>query len=142
MMRRLNEAFLDTAYAVALSAASDRYHATALALSEQMERDNTRIVTTSAVLMEIGNALSKLRYRPAEVALLDALEHDPSVEVVSLSDELFAHAFELYRARTDKEWGLIDCISFIVMRDRGLVAALTTDDHFRQAGFQVLLSSL
>lgn len=40
-------------------------------------------------------------------------------------------AVELYRERDDKEWGLVDCVSFIVMRDREICDALTTDDHFR-----------
>ncbi|MFM6264927.1 MAG: PIN domain-containing protein, partial [Dolichospermum sp.] len=41
--------------------------------------------------------------------------------------------------REDKEWGLVDCISFIVMQDRGISDALTTDIHFQQAGFRALL---
>jgi len=39
----------------------------------------------------------------------------------------------------DKEWGLTDCISFIVMGDHGLTDASTTDEHFEQAGFRALL---
>lgn len=39
----------------------------------------------------------------------------------------------------DKEWGMTDCISFVVMQDMGIIDALTTDDHFRQAGFRALL---
>ncbi len=39
----------------------------------------------------------------------------------------------------DKEQGLTDCISFIVMQDMGIIDALTTDDHFRQAGFRASL---
>ena len=39
----------------------------------------------------------------------------------------------------DKEWGITDCISFVVMQDLGLVEALTTDEHFKQAGFRSLL---
>ncbi|MFM5956954.1 MAG: PIN domain-containing protein, partial [Dolichospermum sp.] len=41
--------------------------------------------------------------------------------------------------REDKEWGLVDCISFIVMQDRGITDALTADTHFQQAGFRALL---
>jgi len=136
---RFAEVFLDTAYAIALSASNDRFHREAEALAIQMERDDTRIVTTRAILLEIGNALSKQRYRQAAVALLEALEADPHVEIVPISDELFAQAFQLYRSRADKEWGLIDCLSFTVMQSRGISAVLTTDDHFRQAGFHVLL---
>lgn len=39
----------------------------------------------------------------------------------------------------DKEWGITDCISFIIMKDYALTDALTADDHFRQAGFKPLL---
>jgi len=45
----------------------------------------------------------------------------------------------LFCSRLDKEWGLIDCVSFIVMQERGLTNALTTDEHFEQAGFRALL---
>ena len=140
-MSRLAEAFLDSAYAIALAAASDEYHAKADQLAEQMEHDGTKIVTTRAVLLEIGNALGKQRYRTAAVSLLLALEDDPNVEIVPLTEDLFARAFELYRSRPDKEWGLIDCTSFIIMRERGITAALTPDNHFRQAGFRVLLQA-
>jgi predicted nucleic acid-binding protein len=44
----------------------------------------------------------------------------------------------LYRSRADKDWGLTDCLSFVVMSERCLTEALTTDEHFRQAGYRVL----
>ena len=134
-----SEVFLDTAYAIALSSPKDMYHARAEALADELEQRQVRLVTTRAVLLEIGSALARQRFRSAAVALLDALEHDPTVEIVSLSEVLFARAFQSYRARPDKEWGLTDCVSFTVMIDRGLTEALTTDDHFRQAGFHALL---
>lgn len=39
----------------------------------------------------------------------------------------------------DKEWGLTDCISFIIMKEFGIKKALTTDEHFLQNGFKALL---
>ena len=138
-MNRVNEAFLDAAFAIALSSPGDQFHARAVELAERMEREGTTIVTTRAVLLEIGNALSKSRYRADSVALLQSLETDPKVEITSLTDDLFSRALQLYSERLDKEWGLIDCVSFIVMQDRGIQGALTTDHHFRQAGFEVLL---
>ena len=137
----MTEVFLDAAYAIALSASNDQYHQQALILADKLEASRVRLVTTRAVILEIGNALAKSRYRRAAISLLDALEQDPNVEIVPLSEALYAQAFRLYKDRTDKEWGLIDCISFIVMQERGLTQALTTDQHFRQAGFQILLHS-
>ena len=42
----------------------------------------------------------------------------------------------------DKECGLTDCVSFVVMQERNLTQALTTDRHFGQAGFADLLANL
>jgi uncharacterized protein len=98
------DVFLDAAYAIALAARSDQLHARAVALAEQLEESRARLVTTQAVLLEIGNALSKRRYRGASVQLLSSIEVDPTIEVVALSSDLYAKAFELYRGRPDKEW--------------------------------------
>jgi predicted nucleic acid-binding protein len=72
----LAEVFLDTAYAIALSSPNDQFNPQAIALAEQLEARGSRLVTTRAVLLEIGNALSKQRYRQAAVQLLDSLEAD------------------------------------------------------------------
>ena len=131
--------FLDAAYAIALSVPNDLYHALAILLADRLEVEKTRMVTTHAVLLEIGNALSKQRHREAAIKLLHSLEADPNVEIVPLSQSLYARAFRFYRERLDKEWGLTDCVSFVVMQDLKIAEALTTDEHFQQAGFRALL---
>ncbi len=133
------ELFLDAAYAIALSATSDQYHDRAMELRSRMKIEGTRLVTTQGVVLEIGNALSKLRYRDSATRLIAALLADPKVEVLALESGLFGRAFRLYAERADKEWGLTDCVSFVVMKDRGIREALTADEHFQQAGFLPLL---
>jgi predicted nucleic acid-binding protein len=128
--------FIDTGYILALINTADEYHKQAITIASEMKGP---FVTTEAVLTEIGNALAKLHWRTIAVSTLEDLRSDPDIEVVSISPELFDHAVKLYSSRMDKEWGITDCISFIVMEDRGVPAALTTDDHFRQAGFRTLL---
>ena len=62
------EVFLDSSYAIALAAPSDGLHDRAVGLAERLESDRTRLLTTRAVLLEIGNALAKRRHREAAVA--------------------------------------------------------------------------
>jgi predicted nucleic acid-binding protein len=135
----MNEIFLDAAYAIALSSPKDQYHERAKIIAEQLEADGTQMITTRAVMLEIGNALSKQLYREAAIELLDSLEEDPNVEIIPLTENLYKRGFKLFQERNDKDWGITDCISFIVMKDRGINDALTTDIHFRQAGFNALL---
>ncbi len=133
------EVFLDTVYAVAIASDSDLLHERAILLSEQLEKERTRLITTQAVLLEIGNMLAKKRFRMAAIEILAGLESDPSVEIIPLSAERYCKAFSLYKSRPDKEWGLIDCLSFTVMEERGIKEALTGDVHFEQAGYHALL---
>jgi predicted nucleic acid-binding protein len=44
--------------------------------------------------------------------------------------------------RKDKDFSLVDCSSFVLMKELGISAALTTDQHFEQAGFIRLLKDL
>lgn len=135
----MNEVFLDTSFVIALSSITDQHHAKAIKLATQLETHQTRLVTTEAILLEIGNALSKSKYRMAAIQLLESLENDPNVEIISLTKDLYFAAFRLFKQRPDKEWGLVDCVSFIVMQNRGITDALTADAHFQQAGFRALL---
>ena len=52
---------------------------------------------------------------------------------------LWQRGWQLYCARPDKEWGLTDCLSFVVMQEQGVFDAFTADHHFEQAGFIRLL---
>jgi predicted nucleic acid-binding protein len=132
----LDRIFVDTSFVVALVNEKDQNHATASELSATF--DGQPLVTTDAVLLEIGNALARnFRGQAAEI-IADFLTSD-EVEVVSLDATLFQKAFELYRAHKDKAWGVTDCVSFVVMGERGVADALTSDKDFRQAGFNALM---
>lgn len=129
--------FLDTAFVQALLNRRDQYHAQAKALLPRL-RHAREIWVTEAVLVEIGNALSSLD-RLAAVRFIEECYKTINIHVITVDTQLFRRALLLYRDRPDKGWGLTDCISFVVMEEHGLRAAMTTDDHFRQAGFQVLM---
>lgn len=131
--------FLDTAFVVARTNTRDQWHTVASRWEGWLTRRRWRLVTTEFVLAEIGDGLASVRFRSYAVRIIDQLLADPRIEIVPSSAELFAAALVLYRARPDQNWGLTDCSSFAVMRERGLTAALTADDHFRQAGFRALL---
>jgi len=120
------EKFLDTSYAIALSSSTDDYHHKALAIAQQLKASKTPLVTTRAIILEIGNALSKQKYRSKSIKLLSSLEKDKTVTVIPLSEILYQKAFQLY-------------CPFIVMEERRITEALTTDIHFQQAGFRALL---
>jgi predicted nucleic acid-binding protein len=128
--------FADTAFWIALVVRQDQYHERAEAWALRI---TGRLTTTWPVLLETANALARPAWRAHGVALLDHVQQRPDVTIIPLEAVLWQRGWDLYRGRPDKAWSLTDCISFLVMQEAGLVDALTTDDHFRQAGFRALL---
>lgn len=135
-MRVRNKIFVDTLFVVALINQRDQYHQKASELADSLETHP--LITTDAVLLEIGNALAR-NYKDEAVEIIEHFLTSDEVEIVRLNPELFTQAFKLYKTHQDKAWGLVDCISFVVMKQAGITQALTFDQHFVQAGFQALM---
>ena len=131
--------FLDTAYVHALVNTRDRWHDAAVRWERHLAAERRRLLTTKFVFVEIADGLAAVRFRAHASRVITALQTSPFVEVVPASSPLLVAALELYRNRADKDWGLTDCTSFIVMNEQAVSDALTADEHFRQAGFQALL---
>ena len=134
----MNELFADSFYFIARLGPDDRWHKVATAFP--LTRD-TIIVTTEWILVEIADAFSKPGSRAQSGNLIQRLRGAASITIVPANPVHLSAGLDLYISRPDKDWSLTDCISFIIMRERGLKEALTGDHHFEQAGFKALLIS-
>ncbi len=128
--------FADTSFYLAVLNPRDVAHAKALQVGQSIERP---VVLSDFILLELGNSLSRLSQRELFAKLVPHLRSHPNVRIIPASRDLLERGFELFSRRGDKEWSLTDCTSFVVMREEALSEALTTDHHFEQAGFEVLL---
>jgi predicted nucleic acid-binding protein len=130
--------FADTFYWVALTSTDDPAHERAMALSRSLTPE--KLITTDDVLCEylafFADARSHVRFEAGEIVA--ELIEDPDMRVVPHSRETFLDGLRLYRARPDKGYRLVDCISMQTMRREGLTDVLTNDRHFEQEGFRAL----
>ena len=135
-MKRL---FADTAYWIALTNSFDQYHAKTVEVSSAL--GNCRLFTTEAVLTEFLNALADKGplIRAAAVEMVEAIMSNSQVTVIPQTLRTFSRSLAFYKARPDKGYSLTDCGSMLLMRERHLSEALTTDRHFEQEGFVALL---
>jgi predicted nucleic acid-binding protein len=135
----VNSVFLDTSGLVAWINQDDRWHDGASRQWAVLIAHRVPLVTTSLVLVEIGDGLSRLHLRSLAAKVNRQLLSAPQVEVVHVTPELQAAGWKLFDERPDKEWGITDCISFSVMANRRISQAFTVDRHFEQAGFERLI---
>jgi predicted nucleic acid-binding protein len=130
--------FADTFYWIALADFADNAHQRALALTA--ERATSHIVTIDEVLTEYLTFFSTApeRFRREVAESVEDILATPVIRVIPQSRESFLAGLRLYRARPDKGYSLVDCISMQTMRREGLTEVLTNDRHFEQEGFRAL----
>jgi len=101
---------------------------------ETLRRQRARLITTEFILLEVADALSAPAIRSQTVDFIEGLRQLPVLRIIPLSQELLAEGWALYRQRSDKEWGLTDCTSFVVLNQERITQVFTSDHHFEQAG--------
>jgi uncharacterized protein len=132
----MRDIFLDTVGMIAVWDDTDQWHADAKAAYDLLFGQGRKLVTTSLVLYECGNASARRTYR-ADVCELrraliqEALLIKPTAQEIEI-------AWAAYERGEAGQAGIVDHVSFQVMRRLGLTQALTNDRHFLAAGFQVL----
>lgn len=138
-MRR--KIFVDTTAWLALANKRDNLHSSATKLNQKLLLERVYFVTTDYVLTEVANGLSGLLYRKAAIGFIDAIFSSKLIKIVHIDPSLFRQGWRLYKERMDKEWGLTNCTSFLVMTDEGIREAFGCDQHFEQAGYICLLKA-
>ena len=139
----MKEAFADTSFWAALLNQRDSLHRKAQELHAELQ--GRPLVTTQLVLVEVLNEFAAFgpRFRALARSFVDGLHQADSstlrTVVVPMSSRQFLEGVELYGQRQDKSWSLTDCVSYQVMRARGIEEALTHDRDFEQMGFRALL---
>lgn len=136
---KLDRVFVDASFLVATYNRRDYFHQRALEFDVAL-LNAREIWTTDAILLEVTATLSQPPHRVAAVQVWRQFHGDAErCRTVEASTESLAEAMEMYRSRRDKAWSLADCLSFVVMEREGLSEALTSDQHFQQAGYRALL---
>lgn len=131
--------FVDTAAWLALLNSRDAYDEAANQVMAKLQQEKGHLLTTEFVLLEVADALAAPAFRQQTIQFINSLKETSFLTIVPLNKGLHDAAWELYSTRLDKEWGLTDCTSFVVMEQEEIATAFTTDHHFVQAGFQKLL---
>ncbi|WP_071190724.1 PIN domain-containing protein [Trichormus sp. NMC-1] len=97
-------------------------------------------LTHSYIIAEYVALANARRFpRSSILAFVVDLLDNPDIETVWINESLYRKAIELLMIRQDKSYSLCDSISFVLMRERSINEALTTDRHFEQEGFIRLL---
>ena len=134
-MKRL---FVDTAGWLACANASDIAHARACMARDIALEQGTLLVTTDYVIDETLTLIRKrMNLKAAEKWWLQ-IEASSRLRWEWIDIERAEKARALFFRHRDKDYSFTDCTSFVVMRELKINQAITTDNRFKQIGFQIL----
>jgi predicted nucleic acid-binding protein len=127
---------MDTVGLLALWNTDDQWHEAAEKAFAKIDAAQTTLLTTAYVLLECGNVAARSGIRAEVDRLREQLELADTLIWPTTGD--WAQAWAAYRRGGADSAGIVDHISFAVMRRCGIVQAFTNDRHFRAAGFETL----
>jgi uncharacterized protein len=128
--------FMDSVGLLALWSKSDQWHDQAEAASNEITRNRDTLLTTTAVLLECGNAAARRGFRNEATLLRKSFEASETLIWPTEAD--WYQAWDAYQRGEADAAGIVDHISFTVMRRLGIAKAFTNDRHFRAAGFETM----
>jgi predicted nucleic acid-binding protein len=131
---------LDTSGFFALLNQEEREHPAALRIFTQ-ESARHVLVTTEHVLVETATLLRARGTREMERKFFALLDATRRIRIVWASFPFFTNTRDFFLKHQDKGWSFVDCASFVLMKEEGVRQALSTDKHFKQAGFVPLLKA-
>lgn len=131
--------FIDTSFIIALASRRDSKHQKALEISSQIKENQIKLVTSEFIIIELCNSFAKANLKRSAIEIVDSMYQDTNIEIIKLSDKYFQAGLDIYRKALDKNWSLVDCISFHILNEKGVKNVLSSDKHFIQAGFNVLI---
>jgi len=116
--------FLNTGYLIVLEASDDQNHAAARRHWRAFSGHLPPLLTTSLVFAEVVTFFNTRGRHAKAVELGNMLLESPAVELVHVDESLLLRAWDWFQQYADKSFSLADCVSFVVMRQRGVERAL------------------
>jgi predicted nucleic acid-binding protein len=132
----MNPVFLDTVGLIAIWDEADQWQSLAMPVFLQLLSEKRELVTTPWVLLECGNAAARRTYRSDVCDLRQKLIENQCL--IEPTAEEIEGAWQEYRIGLVSAAGIVDLVSFAVMRRLGITDAFTNDKQFTAAGFKVL----
>lgn len=133
------ELFWDTSAFFALLNSDDPAHRAVRDVAARAATEGRRNVTSDWVIGECCTLLVARRKPHLVPRFLDYAESQRALAVVSSDEALMSRTKAFLRQHLDHAYSFVDCASFVIMAQRGITEAATTDRHFAEAGFVPLL---
>jgi predicted nucleic acid-binding protein len=130
--------FVDTSAWVALMRKKDADHARAAKFWKEITKSGSLLITSEFVLAETYTLMTSRKISVDQIESLSRLVDDCSSEgilrVEKASESTFRKARAVFMKHLDQRVSYVDCLSYLLARDKAADCIFSFDEHFRILG--------
>jgi len=126
--------FVDSSAFIAITDPNDLNHRAAVGFWERLTLARSPLITSNYVVVETMAIMHARRGIP--VVQRFSKDIAPVLTVVWVSREMHDSAVKAMLSGGRRGPGIVDCVSFEVMRQQGIAEALAFDRHFDDQGYR------
>ena len=133
--------FIDTGPLYALVSPKDQFHQKIITISQQLQNQPIKLITTDYILNEVfTKLLGRHPNRYPRIQKFNQLIFQSKLsQIVWIGQQRFIKTKKLFlKFSQDKLWSFTDCTSYVVMKELKIDTIFTFDEHFKQMGFRIL----
>jgi predicted nucleic acid-binding protein len=127
--------FIDTGAFYALADRTDPAHKRARTFFEEC---NSTLIATDFIFAETMSLITKRLSKKIAVSIGEGIRGSQRFRFEETTPDVREQAWRLFSGHRDKDYDLIDCISFLTMESLGMQDVFGFDRHFVQYGFRLL----
>ena len=127
--------FVDTGAWFAIADKSDQFHHHAKSHLKKIVENGDGITTSNLVIHETAMLLARRLSKHAAIQFLDLVAKDENVVVLQSDAAIEQDAYEVFRKYDEHDFSIVDCVSFVLMKNFEIKRTFTFDKHFKTMRF-------
>ena len=129
--------FVDTGAYFAQFYQRNQYHEQAMERWKNLKKHRVKFFITHHIMVELATLLARRTDNEFTFKKLEKVYNsDVFIELTTENDE--RNVMKLLKKYSDQRAGIVDCLSFVVMKRLGLKQVFTFDRHFEHAEFKAI----
>lgn len=127
--------FVDTGAFLARYLERDQHHSQAIAVWKRIEDDKEWFCTSNFIIDELATLLARRSNYWFAVQKIRGIYDSDLINILRPDEAEERIAVTFFAKYSDQEVSFTDCISFAIMKTRGIKSAFSFDRHFDLPGF-------
>ena len=130
--------FVDTSFIIALESLNDINHNDSIKIWENVNIVNNHFLISNFIIDEILTFFNTKGFHQKAIEIYESIFNSSKFEIIYIDKIIFDKSFLFIKKNKDKKYSFTDCTSFIIMNSFKIHNVLSFDNHFSQAGFNII----